>query len=62
MKKIMMILVAAVVLALFVGAGSADTAVGGDRGIIQVHCNVADDHQRSDRVCGVHHCNPVQGG
>ena len=40
MKKIMMILVAAVVLALFVGAGSADTAVGGDRGIIQVHCNV----------------------
>ena len=36
----MMILVAAVVLALFVGAGSADTAVGGDRGIIQVHCNV----------------------
>ncbi|MDU9376719.1 hypothetical protein McpSp1_13460 [Methanocorpusculaceae archaeon Sp1] len=40
MKKLTMILIAAVVLALFAGAASASTAVGGDRGVIQVSCDV----------------------
>ena len=40
MKKITMILIAAVVLALFAGAASANTGVGGDRGVIQIACDV----------------------
>lgn len=40
MKKIMMLLFAAVVLSLFVGAASAEDTIGGDRGVIQVSCNV----------------------
>ncbi|MDR0980903.1 MAG: hypothetical protein LBL85_03885 [Methanocalculaceae archaeon] len=36
----MMILIAAVALALFIGAASANDSVGGDRGVIQLHCNV----------------------
>jgi len=35
-----MILIAAVALALFIGAASANDSVGGDRGVIQLHCNV----------------------
>lgn len=35
-----MILIAAVILALFVGAASAETAVGGDRDVIQIKSNV----------------------
>ena len=40
MKKVMMVLIAAVVLALFIGAASANDSVGGDRGVIQLKCNV----------------------
>lgn len=40
MKKITLFLIVAVVLALFVGAASASNAVGGDRGVIQLKCNV----------------------
>lgn len=40
MKKIMTVFIVVVVLALFVGVASASNAVGGDRGVIQLKCNV----------------------
>lgn len=40
MKKITILLIAVVTLALFVGAAAADNSVGGDRGVIQLKCNV----------------------
>ncbi|MDE2545840.1 MAG: hypothetical protein O0W99_03435 [Methanocorpusculum sp.] len=40
MKKITILLIAVVTLALFASAAAADNSVGGDRGVIQLKCNV----------------------